>query len=257
MPSSTSPAGVVVSSPFIRDLASSNGPTRTKALDSLRLYLTNRITLTPLDLLKLWKGFFYCVWMTDKPRYQQQLARDLASLVTAGTLAPTVALPFLDAFWQTMASEWSGIDSLRMDKFLYLVRVMLGAQFKHLATSQPAFAQTKLELHNEILSRIPLSVSDHKIPNGMRYHVLDVFVDELEKSRDFPGRDMDLTALDILLIPVQSIRKNSPDKPLRKRAKETLLDERITEWTGQSVVTDDEKSEAEEQDEEEWLGFGD
>lgn len=49
--------------------------------------------------------------MADRPRTQQQLARDLASLVDE--CRPKVTMPFLDAFWKTMAREWVGIDVLR------------------------------------------------------------------------------------------------------------------------------------------------
>jgi ribosomal RNA-processing protein 1 len=51
------------------------------------------------------------MWHSDKPRTQQQLARDLASLVDV--MPKDVFLPFLHAFWQTMAREWMGIDVLR------------------------------------------------------------------------------------------------------------------------------------------------
>jgi len=51
------------------------------------------------------------MWMSDKPRTQQQLARDLAGLVDV--VPDATAIPFLDAFWKTMAREWSGIDVLR------------------------------------------------------------------------------------------------------------------------------------------------
>ena len=34
-----------------------------------------------MELLKLWRGLFYCMWMSDKPLVQEELARKLASLV--------------------------------------------------------------------------------------------------------------------------------------------------------------------------------
>ena len=49
--------------------------------------------------------------MSDKPQPQQQLARDLAELVNV--LPAQNVVPFLDAFWKTMAREWVGIDVLR------------------------------------------------------------------------------------------------------------------------------------------------
>jgi hypothetical protein len=96
--------------------------------------------------MELWKGLFYCnnlqdlppchphpsfpgnegyyvtlhatnrkhlpgVWMSDKVLTQQRLTAELASLIEV-VPAETV-VPFLDAFWTTMAREWVGIDVLR------------------------------------------------------------------------------------------------------------------------------------------------
>jgi ribosomal RNA-processing protein 1 len=85
--------------------------TRDGAIDTLRTYLRSRKEFSELELLKLWKGLFYCMWMSDKPRNQQQLARDLAALVDI--VPGDTVVPFLDAFWKTMAREWSGIGQLR------------------------------------------------------------------------------------------------------------------------------------------------
>ena len=49
--------------------------------------------------------------MSDRPLTQQRLASDLASLVDS--LDIKVVIPFLSAFWKTMAREWRGIDVLR------------------------------------------------------------------------------------------------------------------------------------------------
>ena len=51
------------------------------------------------------------MWMSDRPKVQRQLAVDLASLVDV--LPEESVIPFLDAFWKTMAREWNGIDALR------------------------------------------------------------------------------------------------------------------------------------------------
>jgi ribosomal RNA-processing protein 1 len=87
---------------------------RDAAVDSLKSYLRARPTLSQSDSLKLWKGLFYCMWMSDKPRNQQQLARDLAGLVEV--LREGVVVAFLDGFWITMGREWGGIDVLRYVK---------------------------------------------------------------------------------------------------------------------------------------------
>ena len=54
------------------------------------------------------------MWMQDKPKNQQRLAVDLAGLIDI--LPAESFLPFMDAFWKTMAREWNGIDALRYVK---------------------------------------------------------------------------------------------------------------------------------------------
>ena len=49
--------------------------------------------------------------MSDKRPVQQRLATDLAGLVEI--MPEETVLPFLDAFWKTIAREWPGIDALR------------------------------------------------------------------------------------------------------------------------------------------------
>merc|ERR1712230_249341 len=68
--------------PFVKQLAANDRPTRDAALSSLRTYLSGRRELPALELLKLWKGLFYCMWMSDRPRTQQALANSLADLVS-------------------------------------------------------------------------------------------------------------------------------------------------------------------------------
>jgi ribosomal RNA-processing protein 1 len=88
-------------------------------------------SLSELDILKLWKGLFYALWMCDRPLPQQALAQDLADLIYVlpqqGDGGEEVVAAWLRGFWATMAREWTGIDVLRMDKFLLLVRRVLGA----------------------------------------------------------------------------------------------------------------------------------
>lgn len=211
-------------SPFIKQLASSDKRTRDKALESLRTFLSGRSRIEEIELLKLWKGLFFCMWMSDKPLIQQRLAVDFAALVD--TLHPEIVLPFLDAFWKTMAREWNGIDVLRMDKFLFLVRQYLAASFRQF--SKQGWRDTNsIEQYMDILAETPLNQTDMKIPNGMRYHVLDIYVDELDKVDEKREGKM---PLEQLLGPVQALEKESPMKVVRKRAKEALEDERLKNW---------------------------
>lgn len=70
-----------------------------------------------VDLLKLWKGLFFCMWMSDKPLVQELLAEELSRLVHLFPLRDD-AVTFTDTFFITMAREWNSIDNIRKDKFM-------------------------------------------------------------------------------------------------------------------------------------------
>ncbi|KAF2745567.1 hypothetical protein M011DRAFT_527734 [Sporormia fimetaria CBS 119925] len=239
-------------SPFIKNLASSDKKTRTQALDSLRTYLSNRSSLTSLDLLKLWKALFYTLWMQDKPLHQQRLSRDLAALLDI--LHPSVQLPFLDAFWKTMAREWVNIEALRMDKYLFLIRQVVGAGLRVL--KKEGWKGDRVEEWGRVIGETPLECRDLKIPNGLRYHVLDVYVDEMEKVQ---GEEWDKDVLEVLLEPVERLKVESVTKSVRKAAKATLEDDRVRKWRGEEVEKSRDADEVMggEESEEEWGGIED
>lgn len=255
------------SSPFIKQLASSSESTRVRAallfvvshltsidrttrdraVSALRTYLKRDAPLSEPECLKLWKGLYYTMWMSDKPRNQQQLARDLAALLHVFTRRENF-LAFVDGFWKTMAREWSGIDALRMDKFLYLVRcyVQEGFQFVKRASWNDEIA----EPYMSILEATPFEARDVRIPNGLRYHVLDLYVDELDKA------DEDSTApLEKLMAPMRKMGKQSPNKAARKRVAEALDDARLENWKSRREVR--EESEEDEEEDGEFGGFDD
>ncbi|KAH7385762.1 hypothetical protein BKA66DRAFT_569596 [Pyrenochaeta sp. MPI-SDFR-AT-0127] len=236
--------------PFIRHLASSDKKVRDEAFGSLRTYLGAQSKIAELDLLKLWKGLFYCLWMQDKPALQQRLSRDLASLVS--TLRTPVVLPFIRAFWITIAREWSHIEALRLDKYLYLIRQYVHASFQFLDKNN--WKRELLGEWNRVVEETPLECQDMKIPNGLRYHVLDVWVDELEKIQDgWEKEEKTKETLETLVQPIERLAKEGKLKVLRTAAKECLADERLRAWRGQE---DEVMSEAEEDDDEvEWGGF--
>ncbi|KAI9710907.1 MAG: hypothetical protein M1820_002342 [Bogoriella megaspora] len=212
--------------PFIKQLASSDRQKRDAALESLRTYISRRTTFDEIELLKLWKGLFFCMWMSDGPKAQQQLARALAELVDI--LPANNAIPFLDAFWRTMAREWVGIDVLRMDKYLYLIRQYFAASLRFF--EKRSWQDTDLlDEYMDILATTPLNTTDAKVPDGLRYHLLDIYVDEMDKiDADRRG----LMPVQELLEPIRRLALESPTKAIRLQAKETLKDERILDWNG-------------------------
>jgi ribosomal RNA-processing protein 1 len=192
--------------------------------------------------MKLWKGLFFCMWHSDKPLTQQRLARDLADLLTVASGRENF-LGFVRAFWQTIAREWGGIDALRMDKFLYLVRCYVSKGFE-VVKKKEWEDEELIDAYLEILAAVPLNASEPKIPNGLRYHVIDVYVDELDKvdtERNAP--------LERVLVPLKELGENCLTKPVKLRVKEALEDERLQDWKGERKQDVEEGNEGEQNDE--------
>lgn len=71
---------------------------------------------TKADFMSLWKGLFYCMWMSDKMLIQEELAESLSKLVHCLNAKDTIVL-YTSCALQTLATEWFGIDQYRLDKF--------------------------------------------------------------------------------------------------------------------------------------------
>lgn len=174
------------------------------------------------------------MWLQDKPRNQQQLARDLAELFHV--LKPDTFITFATAFWQTIAREWGGIDALRMDKYLYLVRCYVQEGFQYVR--RKGWAEKLLGEYLEVLEGVAFNVRDARIPNGLRYHVIDLYVDELDKA------DVeDEAPVERVLEPMRKLGKESMTKTVRKRVGEALEDERLVDWKGRREIEEEDSEE--------------
>lgn len=174
------------------------------------------------------------MWLQDKPRNQQQLARDLAELLHV--LKPDTFITFATAFWQTIAREWGGIDALRMDKYLYLVRCYVQEGFQYVR--RKGWAEKLLGEHLEVLEGVAFNVRDARIPNGLRYHVIDLYVDELDKA------DVeDEAPVERVLEPMRKLGKESMTKTVRKRVGEALDDERLVDWKARREIEQEDSEE--------------
>ncbi|KAI0426115.1 nucleolar protein,Nop52-domain-containing protein [Xylaria sp. FL1042] len=268
--------------PFIRNLASSDRKTRASALESLRTFLSASATasrLSHLDNMKLWKGLYYSLWMCDKPIPQQNLCAELAALIDV--LPDAAVAPWLAAFWETMGREWAGIDVLRLEKFMLLVRRVLGASFAWICDVLPNVTERggsegdeqketkktrrrrdRIDALLENLSSWPLETEDNlsRVPVGLRLHVLDIWVDEAEKlglldpeKTGEAGRQL----VDRLGLLVEA-QTRSTCKPVRQRAKEVLADDRLP-WNADETVDDEvgKSVKNDSGDKDSWDGFDD
>lgn len=115
--------------------------------------------------------------MSDRPLIQQKLADDLANLLAI--VEPINYSAFLDAFWTIMAREWEGLDRYRLDKFYLLLRRYVAASLRKLKAED--WDEDWVDDLVAILRHVPLNLHDVKVPNGIRFHVFDIILDEFER----------------------------------------------------------------------------
>ncbi|UNI23862.1 hypothetical protein JDV02_009655 [Purpureocillium takamizusanense] len=260
--------------PFIKNLASSDRKLRTQSLSALQSFLATRPPLAAADAAKLWTGLYYALWMTDRPRPQQALAADLAALVLTSLRDPRCAAPWLRGFWAVLSAQWPRVDALRMDKFLLLVRRVFAAQLRWVrergycdaaAAEDDDDEKTKEEDYKEgrdpvedvlrVLEQCAFDVDEEsRTALGLRLHVLDLWVDELEREgclaplttttssageqqQDARGAAFVARVGDM----VERLRR-SPVKSVRARAQESYLDARLPWGTADADEGDDDEN---------------
>ena len=157
---------------FGQRLASNDKETRDKAVKTLTRYLKSGPVLEELDLAKIWKALFYCMWHADKPKVQNELAERLGAMVLA--VPGNKATLFAKTFFAMMMREWPGIDRLRLNKFYSLLKCVLKNSLRQLhRAGWPAGGAEGLA---EVLQLGPLS---SRSPPGLRYWLVDNLVPAL------------------------------------------------------------------------------
>ncbi|NXU46421.1 RRP1B protein, partial [Drymodes brunneopygia] len=129
------------------------------------------------ELLKIWKGLFYCMWMQDKPLLQEELAANISQLIHVFQNTEARHL-FIQTFWQTMNREWNGIDNLRLDKYYMLMRLILRQSFEVLKRNE--WREGLVEPLLQLLMKEVMD-PDSNSPMGIRFHFIDIYLDELAK----------------------------------------------------------------------------
>ncbi|KAE8541763.1 hypothetical protein D1P53_001936 [Cryptococcus gattii VGV] len=192
--------------PLGKQLAHTDKKVRDKAVASLVAFLSQGgdtegssstyVNLEDKEMAKLWKGLFYCFWMSDKPLIQQGLAAELAELllkINPRTNSPgdkfKASLAFLEGFWDSIAREWAGIDRLRMDKYYLLMRRYVNATFRLLAREK--WEKEAIAAVNRILMKEGgvMTWEDRRVPTSISTHLSDIYLDELNKVLGLPEVD--------------------------------------------------------------------
>ncbi|RDX51869.1 Nop52-domain-containing protein [Lentinus brumalis] len=216
--------------PMGKYLASTDKKTRDKAIKSLAAFLSDpsREALPKAEMAKLWKGVFYCYWMSDKPIVQQALATEIADILLAISNT-AVSLAFLRGFWESTVREWNTIDRLRIDKYYMLIRRFVNASFRLLIRS--GWDAEACREYNSILTDRggPLCPDDLRVPTSLAYHLSDIYLEELDKALGSPPVESPLPApLSTLLSPFFSLASRTPTTVTYQRIQSALFDPLLT-----------------------------
>ncbi|XP_011871319.1 PREDICTED: ribosomal RNA processing protein 1 homolog [Vollenhovia emeryi] len=162
-----------------RLLANNDKKVRDKVLKRVKKWLTVRsqssFEFTRADFMNLWKGLFYCMWMSDKMLIQEELAESLSKLVHCLNSMDAIVLYTSCALW-TISKEWFGIDQYRLDKFSMLVRRILRQSFV-VCKNQSWDMKWVMEICR-VFRQLFLNV-DTGI--GFNLHMTEIYLEELAK----------------------------------------------------------------------------
>lgn len=203
---------------LIRHLASVNASVRYESLKLIQSWLLSEQKQIPdAEMNRIWKGLFYCVWHSDKAPAQAQLINRLSSLLL--NLDPLLSLQYFSVFLVTLRREWNGIDHLRLDKFYLLIRKFVNSMFS-------LMKKFKWELEYllkfvDVLEERALLCQDKAFGNGVNYHIVSVFLDEL-KGFNVPVSSIEV--LDCLFRPFLGVMKSSLDKVLVVKVRSCIFD---------------------------------
>ncbi|XP_035171813.1 ribosomal RNA processing protein 1 homolog B [Oxyura jamaicensis] len=167
---------------FAQRLAANEKRIRDRAVKKLRGYISGRTQrpeggFSQEELLKIWKGLFYCMWMQDKPLLQEELANNISQLIHVIQSTEARHL-FIQTFWQTMSREWNGLDNLRLDKYYMLIRLILRQSFEVLKRN--GWDESLRELLLQLLMKEVMD-PDSNTPSGIKFHLIDIYLQELAK----------------------------------------------------------------------------
>ncbi|KAL6532827.1 hypothetical protein OROGR_013787 [Orobanche gracilis] len=205
---------------LIKHLASCNTTVRSQALRLLQSWLVSQTQkLSDSDIRKMWKGLFYCLWHADKAPNQLALINRLTSLFLS--LQPSLALGFFRGFLVTLRREWSGIDRLRLDKFYLLIRCFMRTLFELMRLRK--WDMGVLVEYFGVLESDGFLAEDKLQGNGVNYHVVSVFLDEL-KVVGFPVKK---EAVDVILRPFFAVMMSNNDRILLGKVKSCLFGELV------------------------------
>ena len=142
---------------------------------------------------------------------------------------------FVRTYFQTLSREWSNMDKYRIDKFYTLTRLFMREIYRYMASRH--WNLGIIRLFNDALFEEVLKV--RKYGNGIRFHVLDICLEELAKVnlevKDGPGLPLTEAIFMDCLEPFFAMAQRVEDKIVHDRVLEKVMLRFLNDF---SVVSD-------------------
>ncbi|KAK3907876.1 Ribosomal RNA processing protein 1-like protein [Frankliniella fusca] len=210
---------------FAKVLAGNDKKLRDRGVKRLRKWLMARskgdTDLKKGDFKRLWKGLFYCMWMADKPLFQEELAETISSLIHCFQM-PGPAVKFIEGFFIALSAEWKGIDQHRLDKFLMFVRRFLRQSLVFMKQKDwnIEIVQAVSSVFKSTLLPDHLNLTKVQPPLGLVMHFTEIYLEELAKVS---GGDLDENVLLVALQPFAHHLAASRDSRIRSHIRQHIF----------------------------------
>jgi ribosomal RNA-processing protein 1 len=212
-----------------RALVNPDKEVRDQIFSSLTSFLSQVSTFSDIEMLKLWKALYYCMWLADRSVVQVEIATFFSELVDYIGNTKTI-IQFYKMFYRTILREWPMLDQHRLDKFYKLLRFMLRKTFQYLHERNfPPKLTTKLlnVLQNEVFT---------KTPNGVRFHLFDIFLPELYTATN--GK-LSNDKMMLLLHSLAIVMSQTKDNACYERISKKIFNNYLTNYCTENKTTND------------------
>ena len=164
---------------FAKKLANNDVKVRNRALKRLKAWLSKKTetvdsAISDDDLLKIWKGLFYCMWYSDSYLVQESLAESISDILYCFK-DQNFGMLYVKTFFDEMGREWLGIDRLRLDKFYLLVKNMLFSTLEYVGKG--GWMENSLSLFSNNLESFILSKS---YPDGLKIFLAEKILEAIQ-----------------------------------------------------------------------------
>ncbi len=158
---------------------------------------------------------------------------------------------YVRTYLRTLTREWSNMDKYRIDKFYTLTRLMLRESYRYAASRHWNLGIIRLfndAIFEEVLRTKGNDGSTRSYGNGIRFHILDICLEELAKVNAEKEIGLSLTEATFLdcLEPFFAMAQRCEQKLVHQRVVEKVIMRFLEEY---SVVSDNYVESSEEDNE--------